>query len=598
MSGSDHPGANTSARQVSIHDTPTALSACLALAVPMLVAFNMPPSATYFNQALAMLGWGGWMVLLAKAAPDRGSPLPREASAAFPALALLAVAALAAPMWAGLPWALALSNAALLAAAGLAATRGASACRVGKGASVFTAFCIALVLAGLVSSVIGIIQVFAPGLADGDWIARTSVEGRAVGNLRQPNHLCSLLLWAIVAAVWLGEARVLRRAFSLALAAPLLFVVVLSGSRSGVIGAAMLVLWGLLDSRLTRPSRMALLLAPVAYGLFWLGASAWAQQGQHVFGGTGRFSTGGDISRSRFGIWSNTLDLIRSHPWAGVGFGEFNFAWSLTEFPNRPVAFFDHTHNLPLQFAVELGLPLAAMVLALLGWALWSAARNCLLPTHPTLPLSPQRAALMMVLLVLVHSLLEYPLWYAYFLLPAAFAFGICLGNPSERSEVQGGSAPAPQDRFGWLQAASLALMLGAAYSLYDYMRVVVIFAPPDNAAPLTERIALGQRSVFFSHHADYAAATTSQDPTIALQGAQRAAHYLLDTRLMMAWANALQATGDTERAKYVAQRLKEFRNPQSEAYFAPCKDTALKDTQKPYQCFAPQRKFTFEDFR
>ncbi len=203
-----------------------------------------------------------------------------------------------------------------------------------------------------------------------------------------------------------------------------------------------------------------------------------------------------------------------------------------------------------------------------------------------------------MVLLVLVHSLLEYPLWYAYFLLPAAFALGICLGNPSVRSEVQGGSAPAPQGRFGWLQAASLALMLGAAYSLYDYMRVVVIFAPPDNAAPLTERIALGQRSVFFSHHADYAAATTSQDPTIALQATQRAAHYLLDTRLMMAWANALQATGDTEPAKYVAQRLKEFRNPQSEAYFAPCKDAALKDTQKPYQCFAPQRKFTFEDFR
>ena len=598
MSGSDHPGANTSARQVSIHDTPAALLACLALAVPMLMAFNMPPSATYFNQALAMLGWGGWMVLLAKAGPDRGSPLPREASAAFPALALLTVAALVAPMWTGLPWALALSNAALLAAAGLTATLGAGACRVGKGVSVFTAVCIALVLAGLVSSVIGIIQVFAPGLADGDWIARTSVEGRAVGNLRQPNHLCSLLLWAIVAVVWLGEARVLRRAFSLALAALMLFVVVLSGSRSGVIGAAMLALWGLLDSRLTRPSRVALLLAPVAYGLFWLGTSAWAQHSQHVFGGAGRFSTGGDISSSRFGIWSNTLDLIRAYSWAGVGFGEFNFAWSLTEFPNRPVAFFDHTHNLPLQFAVELGLPLAALVLALLGWALWRAVRNCLWPADHAQPISPQRAALAMVLLVLVHSLLEYPLWYAYFLLPASFALGICLGNPPVSIKAQGEKAPVLQRQFRLFQVASLTLVLGTAYSFYDYMRVVVIFAPPDNAPPLTERITLGQRSMFFSHHADYAAATTSQDPTIALHAAQRAAHYLLDTRLMMAWANALRATGDTERAKYVAQRLKEFSNPQSEAYFAPCNDATLKDTAKPYQCFAPQRKFTFEDFR
>ena len=37
---------------------------------------------------------------------------------------------------------------------------------------------------------------FWPALADGSWIARSGVPGRAVGNMRQPNHLASLLLWA------------------------------------------------------------------------------------------------------------------------------------------------------------------------------------------------------------------------------------------------------------------------------------------------------------------------------------------------------------------------------------------------------------------
>ena len=41
-----------------------------------------------------------------------------------------------------------------------------------------------------------------------------------------------------------------------------------------------------------------------------------------------------------------------------------------------------------------------------------------------------QRAALVMVVMVAVHSMLEYPLWYSYFLLPAAFAFGLCLERP------------------------------------------------------------------------------------------------------------------------------------------------------------------------
>jgi len=32
------------------------------------------------------------------------------------------------------------------------------------------------------------------------------------------------------------------------------------------------------------------------------------------------------------------------------------------------VAFFDHTHNLPMQLLVELGLPWAILVLGLLSW--------------------------------------------------------------------------------------------------------------------------------------------------------------------------------------------------------------------------------------
>ena len=54
--------------------------------------------------------------------------------------------------------------------------------------------------------------------------------------------------------------------------------------------------------------------------------------------------------------------MIAREPLAGVGFGEFNLAWTLTEFPHRPTAFFDHTHNLPLHLMVELGIPLGLLV--------------------------------------------------------------------------------------------------------------------------------------------------------------------------------------------------------------------------------------------
>ena len=568
------------------------------MAAPALLAFNLPPSATFFNQAAAMVGWGGFLVVVADAAPLHRRLGNLGLVALLAALALLLASSLASPLWAGLPSALALSGAGMIAAAALAALVGASVQSAGFGVTAFRALCIGMVVAGVASSLIGIVQVFAPQWPDGDFVARTYIAGRAVGNMRQPNHLSSLLVWASVAAVWLTETGALRRWVGAALTLLFIFVIVLSASRTGTVSVGLLAVWALLDRRLSGRTRVLLLLAPVAYGVFWLGTSAWADYSHHVFGGETRFSTKGDISSSRWGIWSNTLALIRMHPWAGVGFGEFNFAWTLTPFPGRPVAFFDHTHNLVLQLAVELGVPLALTVLSLLAWAMVAALRAALDPrsdaTDPAqVPL--RLAAVVMVLMILLHSLLEYPLWYAYFLLPAAFAFGLGLGRPAGNPEPAGAGTPAST----WpLVVGSLALMLGGIASVIDYSRVVVIFAPAEGAPPLAERIASGQRSIFFAHQADYAAATTAERPADAMPAFQRAPHNLLDARLMIAWAKALDESGDHERARYVAQRLKEFNNDQAAEFFAPCAETPPRGVPLPFQCEPPSRQFSYGDFR
>ena len=592
----------SSSHAAAVERTPIRLDsaglACAAIALPTLIAFNVPPSATFFNQAAALIGWGAWLTwLTASIRPQR-----RRSRQGLPTLhvafALLLLASIAASFWAALPSPLALSCAGLIVAAALAAASAAALQRAGHGLSSFQAFCVALTVAALLSAAIGVIQVFAPAWADGDWIARTSLPDRAVGNMRQPNHLSSLLLWGIIASVWLAEATVLRRAWLTWVTLLLLFVLVLTGSRTGALGTGVLVLWGLLDRSLSRRVRWLLCSTPLAYALFWLGMSAWADLSHHVFGAETRFSTHGDVSSSRFAIWSNTLALIRAHPWAGVGFGEFNFAWTLTPFPDRPIAFFDHTHNLVLQLAVELGIPLALVVLTLFGWALLAAFRQARRATAAAGAPPIQRAALVMVLMIALHSMLEYPLWYAYFLLPAAFAFGLCLAEPdlsrlSAAHEAKDGSAPTRP-----LLVAAMLLMLGGMFALYDYTRVVAIFAPPAGAAPLADRIANGRRSVFFSHHADYAAATTVEHPSDAMWAFKGAPHYLLDARLMQAWAIALDEAGDTDRARHLAARLKEFRSDQSEEFFAVCSDAPRSGAKRPFQCEPPSRAYTYLDFR
>lgn len=584
-----------------------AAAAILAVVPATLLAANLPPSATFLNQAAAVIGWGlfcavvSWRLMLA---PSSGGGL----TALIAALGLLVAACGGSWALTGLPPSLALSAIGMLAAAGLVACVGAAAMAAGQGAAAFRALCIALVAAGLLSVAVGAVQVFAPQWADGEWIALSVQEGRAAGNLRQPNHLSSVLLWSLVAALWLAESAGDRhhaegRAGVMAgwhgCMLVFLFGLVLSASRTGTLGVLALAIWGALDRNLSRRTRVLLCLSPLIYALCWLGLTAWADGSGHVFGGAARLHGDADISSSRFGIWANTLSLIAQRPWFGVGWGEFNLAWSLTPFPGRPVAFFDHTHNLPLQLAVELGVPLALVVMALLTGALWRAwqagrasaaagdARNAVL----------LRSAWMMVLLVAWHSLLEYPLWYAYFLLPAAFAWGLCLGAEPRRSRS---SPRTSAPRRGLLWAASMAMTFGGAAAVVDYLPVVAIFEPGDPAPPLAERIAAGQRSWLFSHHADYAAATTSASPTEVLRAIDGAQHFLLDTRLMMAWAQALADRGEVERARHIAARLREFHNPASTAFFAPCNADRLAalTAALPFQCTPPAAVMDDRDFR
>ena len=569
MTAPDRPGAAL------------AVACVLAASLPTLLALHQPPSATLLNQCVAVALWGSLVAVMA----------PRLARGLGPAAALLAalglvVLAATASWWLGtLPLSLALQAIGLIAGAALMVVAGAAAARDGQGVAVATALAWGLFVCGLLNAAVALVQVFLPAWADGHWIAASGLPGRAVGNLRQPNHLCSLLLWAMAAAVGLHALGRLS-GWLLALALPLLVLgVELSASRTGAAGLLLFLAWGLLDRRLPRSARLALLAAPVLYGLAWGAMAWWGSISQQALGAGARLAADGGLGESspnaRSNIWRNALQLIAANPWAGTGFGEFNFAWSMTDFANRPTAFFDHTHNLPLQLMVELGLPLASLVMALLGLALWQGWRRGVNAADDA-PALAGRMALVLVLLTGLHSLVEYPLWYAYFLLPAALAWALVLGMAPAAvpAHVAGPSLAG--------MAAGLLLAASGTLAVLDYQRVVVIYAPPEGGGTLAQRIAAGQFSLLFAHQADYAAATNGVPPASRALGLARATHSLLDTRLMIAWAQGLAANGHADEARWVAARLRDFRNADAAEFFAPCVDAAAATA--PWQCQAPQR--------
>ena len=564
----------------------------LACTLPTLLAYNQPPSATLLNQCVAVALWGGVALVLAPARWPQGS------TCLLAALGLV-LAGVAVSWGAGsLPLSLALQAAGLLAGAAVMVITGAAAAQQVQGPATMAALAIGLLTAGLLGSGVALVQVFAPGWTDGNLIAHSGVPGRAVGNLRQPNHLGSLLLWALAAAALLAERRTLPRWAAWAGSAVMVLAIELSASRTGAVGLGLLLLWALADRRLSRQTRWLLAALPLLYAVAYLGMGWWGSVSQQALGAGARLAAEGaasigiDSPNSRLNIWGNALSLIAAHPWAGVGFGEFNLAWTLSAFPNRPTAFFDHTHNLALQLAVELGLPAASAVLLLMAVALWQAAGRAWCAEGDTGLAA--RTAGVLVLLTLLHSMVEYPLWYAYFLLPAALAWGYALGTLPGKARLPAAATGGPsQPAAAWGLAAGLLMTLAGAFAMLDYQRVVVIYAPGDGGGTLGERIARGQRSPLFAHHADYAAATNDAPPADAALGLTRGIHSLLDTRLMLAWARHLAASGQVDEARWLAQRLREFKNTDADSFFAPCASGAADL----FQCQQPQRVHGWREY-
>ncbi|MCE2908559.1 MAG: Wzy polymerase domain-containing protein [Burkholderiaceae bacterium] len=548
-----------------------------AATAPTLLAYNLPPSPTFLNQALAFGLWAAIAMVTA--------PIASRLRFGAPEAALLLLALAVALSWGPgtLPSTLALSALASLAAALLMLQAGRSASGPGGRGDAFAFFCWALVLAGAVNVAIALVQVFVPAWADGGWVAASALVGRAVGNLRQPNHLSSVLLWGCIGTVVLVQLRRLPWQAGVALLAAMVFAVVLSASRTGLVSVMLLAVWGLADRRMARPARLMLLAAPLVYALGWWLMTQWAASTQQAFGGAARLAET-DISSSRFAIWADTLALIRAQPWLGVGWGQFNLAWALTPSPTRPTAFFDHAHNLPLHLAAEIGLPMATAVVLLLLGAFGHAARRAWAEEGDDA--IARRGALMVVLMIGLHSLLEYPLWYSYFLLPAAWALGVALRRPGDTAAMPPATAAQRRPAAWVLAAGAWAVMAGTALSTWDYRLVADIFRATPGAPPLPLRIEAGQHSVLFGHHADYAAVTSNLPIPDRDAALARASHYLLDTRFMIAWARALHAAGDEAAARHLVARLREFRKPDADGFFAPCATPA--SAAGAFQCQPP----------
>jgi O-antigen ligase len=104
----------------------------------------------------------------------------------------------------------------------------------------------------------------------------------------------------------------------------------------------------------------------------------------------------------------SAVAAVKDRPWLGTGLGSFADVFPAFRSPDAQIrGIFDRAHNTPLEIAVEMGIPFAAVVLV--GWALLTLVimRAALAPASRSL-VSVAGAALLFF--ASLHSLIDYPL--------------------------------------------------------------------------------------------------------------------------------------------------------------------------------------------
>ncbi len=290
----------------------------------------------------------------------------------------------------------------------------------------------------------------------GIW-ALAPTSSRLSANLGQPNQLATLLLWGLGACAWAYFYRLLRWGGAIGVAAFLLLGLSLTQSRTGFLAltAALLATW---MWRKLWPSRWfpwavsglyAYFLA-CPFALRWLNGILLLEQDD-------MYARLQQTRELRLSAWQLFLQAIVERPWLGYGWTELSPAQLQVadRFPSLG-GIFTHSHNLFLDLVLSSGLPIGLLVSGVL--VRWFWLRAAAIRQH-------EDAILLMVLGMLgIHALLEYPLQYAYFLLPSGLIMGVLDARLQARVVlttqrwILGGL---------WLTAV---LMFGV--TIRDYMRV------------------------------------------------------------------------------------------------------------------------------
>lgn len=264
------------------------------------------------------------------------------------------------------------------------------------------------------------VQLFCPDVLRMPFMIPRLAGYNPYGNIGQTNHVATYLAIGWAAVHYLYS----RGRFSLRLYLPFVFLlcagIILTGQRSGFIYVVCLSLlfWRFpmkSEAAGNLPRRSTWLCAmPIAYlALNYVMHAGLQYLGTEFTSASQRLNSGWD---ERLKLMQIGWSLFQEHPLLGIGWGRLA-PYEFLKADVLPTLPANHVHNIALQLLAETGIFCTVGVLSIV--VLW-------LLRLFKFPASPEKQFVLGVVIVVgMHSMVEYPLWYAYFLLPLGLLAGM-----------------------------------------------------------------------------------------------------------------------------------------------------------------------------
>jgi hypothetical protein len=284
---------------------------------------------------------------------------------------------------------------------------------------------------------------------------------RPYANFAQPNNMATFLVMALMSCLYIYEKKKIQSKWLFSCAALIVMGVALSQSRTAWVAAIAIILYlgfyqykGIIRLKWYYSTAWFIFFISCIVAFPLLSQLAVQAMDTDVVQSRDVVSRAtGDMSR--LAIWQQMLAAIQAEPWWGYGWYQTSVAFvSISDTIQGPV-WIRSAHNFILDFLLWNGFIIGLPFLAYFGY--WGYQLNKHVNSVESV------IGILMIGAVLIHSMLEFPQYYAYFLLPVGFIIGLV---QSQQSNIKMITLSPNYMRAGYAVSLILLILIVRDYSV------------------------------------------------------------------------------------------------------------------------------------